>query len=190
VTLVTNRRFSYPEIRLHYSKLKRKIVGLMLFAAMVAAPAAVRAQEATDAGLQPAPTSQKPRPVATPGASLSELSQVDAAFKQTSLGKDADEIRLRVKSRELANRVTNDPEVVAAKKSAAAARTDLEKREQLRLFYKIYYGKMRALASSDELKAYIDRIKQEHLALLSQARVRPSANETPTPFPVKKHHKK
>ena len=74
------------------------------------------------------------------------------------------------------------PAIIAAKKSARAARTDLEKRERLREYYDVYYGKMRALASSGELKSYLDRIKKEHLDLLSQARVRPSAEVTPTPF--------
>jgi hypothetical protein len=168
-------------------ELKARIVGLIIFAALVGAS---HAQEATDPGLQSTPSPQEPRAKATPGPTVPDISQIDEIFKQTSLGKEADEMRLRTQWRELANRVANDPEILAAKRSTRSARTDLEKRDRLRVYYDIYYGKMRALASSDELKKYLDRIKQEHINLLSQARVRPSADETPTPFPSKRKHKK
>jgi hypothetical protein len=167
--------------------LKAKIVGLIISAALVAV---LHGQEATDPGLQATPDGEAPRAKAAPEPTIPNISQIDEIFKQTSLGKDADEMRLRTQSRELANRVANDPEIVAAKNSAKSARTDLEKRDRLRAYYDIYYGKMRALASSDELKKYLDKIKQEHINLLSQARVRPSADETPTPFPSHKKHKK
>ncbi len=190
VIVIINRDFSRLEIRLHCQELKTKIVRLIILAALSGAPILSRAQEATDAGLQSTPSGQEPRATATPDPSVPELSQIDEIFKQTSLGKEADEMRLRTQWRELANRVANDPGIVAAKKAARAARTDLEKRERLRDYYDVYYGKMRAMASSDKLKAYLDRIKKEHLDLLSQARVRPSVDVTPTPFPSHKKHGK
>jgi hypothetical protein len=168
----------------------RTVFGLtFLVAALSGAPILARAQEATDADLQSSPAKQKPQARATPEPTVPELSQIDEIFRQTSLGKEADEMRLRIQSRELANRVANDPRIAAAKKSVKAAPTDLEKRERLRAYYDIYYGKMRALASTEELKSYLDRAKKEHLDLLSQARVRPSAGVTPTPFPRRKHRK-
>src|SRR5690349_147307 len=108
-----------------------------------------------------------------PNTNVPELSQLDQVFKQTSLGKEADERRLHLEWRQLANRVVNDPEVIAAKKSAASARTDLEKRERLRTYYDIYYGKMRALASSSEMKKALDTLKNDHLSYINQPRVRP-----------------
>jgi len=86
--------------------------------------------------------------------------------------------------------VVNDPEIVAAKKSAAAARTDLEKRERLRTYYNLYYGKMRALASSSEMKNALDAVKTEHLSHINQPRVRHETDEalpTPTPSRRKQH---
>jgi hypothetical protein len=116
---------------------------------------------------------------ATPAISpaLPELSQLDEIFKQTSLGKTADEYRMRVEWRKLQNQVANDRSVVAAKKAAASARTDLEKRKRLGDYYKIYYERMQALAGSPEMKAALDGFKAGHLAMLVQPRVRP----TPSP---------
>jgi hypothetical protein len=153
---------------------------------------AARAQEATNADLrerQSEPTPEESQ--ATPNANVPELSDLDQAFKKTSLGQEADERRLHLEWRQLANRVVNDPEIVVAKKSVAGARTDLEKRERLRAYYDIYYGKMRALASSSEMKNALDTLKTEHLSHLNQPRVRHETDEAlPTPTPARrKHHK-
>jgi len=81
------------------------------------------------------------RPAPPPnGPELPELKQLDETFKPPSLGKDADEIKVRVEWRQLRNRTVNDPEVQAAKAYALAARTDLEKRIRLRGYYGIYYN--------------------------------------------------
>ena len=150
------------------------------------------AQEATDLGLQ----GRRDDEVATPGrqplpsASVPELSDIDQIFKQTSLGKEADEQRLHVEWRQLANQMTNDPEVIAAKKSVNSARTDLEKRNRLREYYNIYYGKMRALASSEEMKRALDALKQEHLSYINQPRVRHETDGAlPTPAPTPHHRR-
>src|SRR5207249_8273236 len=88
-----------------------------------------------------------------------ELSQLDEAFKQKSLGKEADQRRLHIEWRELKNRVVNDPSVRAAKAAALAARTDLEKRHRLRNYYNVYYDRMSALASSAEMKLALNAWK-------------------------------
>ena len=85
-----------------------------------------------------------PAPSPAPLPEVPELSQLDQVFKQTSLGKAADQYRLRIEWRKLENRVAHEPAVVAAKTAAQSARTDLEKRERLRNYYNIYYGRMRA----------------------------------------------
>jgi hypothetical protein len=154
--------------------------------------AALRAQDAatSNVDLGPKPTETPELAKQTP-PEVPELSQLDQAFKQSSLGKAADEYRTRVEWRRLQNEAINDPAIIVAKKSADAARTDLEKRERLRDYYNIYYGRMRARASSAELKNAIDTFKAEHLKLLDQPRVRPS-DDAPipvsTPKKGKQHH--
>jgi hypothetical protein len=111
------------------------------------------------------------------------IEELDQAFKQTSLGKAADEARLHAQWRELSNRVINDPDLVAVRTKADQMKTDLEKREQLRLYYTMYYGRMRALAATPELKNYIDTRKNQHLGLTAQNRVRPSPSPAATPKP-------
>jgi hypothetical protein len=106
-------------------------------------------------------------------AAVPGVAQLDEMFKQTSLGKDAEELRLHVQTRELENRIANDPEIVASKAAAKTAPTDLEKRERLRRYYELYYGRMHAMAGSTGLKTYIDAMKVRHLKALEQSRVRP-----------------
>ncbi len=99
------------------------------------------------------------------------------------MGKEADDLKRHLESRKLANQVVSDPDIVAAKAAAKAAKTDLQKRERLRLYYNLYYGRMEALAATPELKAYVNQTKNAHLALLAQPRVRP----TPTPAKSPEH---
>jgi len=105
------------------------------------------------------------------------LSQLDAAFKQSPLGLAAEEQRLHLEWRQLQNRTANDPEVVAAKAATKTARTDLEKRVKIRKYYEVYYGHMQALASSPDVKNYLEGKKAAALGVLAQNRVR----ATPTP---------
>jgi hypothetical protein len=169
--------------------MRNAIVTVVLLIATLAMAAA---QEATDTDLQTKPSNEAIQPAPTPQPSVPELSQIDEVFKRTSLGKEADERRLHLEWRQLANRVVNDPEIVAAKKSAESARTDLEKRERLRTYYNTYYGKMRGLASSAAMKATLDAMKNEHLSHINQPNVRHLTDESlPTPTPERRHpHKK
>jgi hypothetical protein len=105
------------------------------------------------------------------------LSELDAAFQKSPLAQEAEEQRLHLEWRQLQNRVAHDPEVVAAKAATTAARTDLEKRVRLRAYYDIYYAHMQALASSPEVKGYLNGKKAGALEGLAQHRVRP----TPAP---------
>ena len=113
-------------------------IGSALFVTLYAMALHTRAQEAaqptvdlaTKAQEQNAAANPKTTPAPTPASAtelpdLPELSQLDEIFKQTSLGKTADEFRMRVEWRRLRNRVANDPEVVAARKASDASRTDL-----------------------------------------------------------------
>ena len=155
--------------------------------------ASLSAQVATDSGLQSTtmPVS-KPSPSLTPEPTVPERAQIDEIFKQTSLGKEADERRLHIEWRELANRVVNDPDIVAAKRAADKAHTDLEKRQLLRAYYDLYYGRMRRLASSPEMKTALDQLLLAHVSRTSQKRVRPvedASLPTPSPTPKKKDKK-
>ncbi|MFL6514150.1 MAG: hypothetical protein ACJ8M1_03930 [Chthoniobacterales bacterium] len=134
----------------------------------------------------PAPPPELPS--ATP--QLPELSALDQAFNQTSLGKESDELRTRVALRDLQNQVERDQDVISAKDAAASARTDLEKRERLREYYQLKYNLMSAKASNAGLKTAVARAKQEHIGQLAQPRVRPSGNEAPAPAATPKKKKK
>jgi len=130
-------------------------------------------------------------PAATPSnpPDVPELSKLDEAFKQTSLGKAADEYRLRIELRRLQNLVGNDGAVLAAKAEAESAGTDLEKRQRLRDYYNIYYGRMRSLTSNPETQAALEKFKAEHLVLLNQPNVRHETDGA-LPGPVRKRKQK
>ncbi len=140
-----------------------------------------------------------PRPLeeSTPSAqpsvspNLPEVSKLDEAFNQTSLGKEADDRRLHLEWRRLANQAVNDPAVIAAKAVIEKADTDLEKRQRLRAYYDIYYGRMRAMAATAEMKAALDSFREAHQSQTNQPRVRPASDGAlPTPTPARKAHKK
>ena len=95
--------------------------------------------------------------------------------------------------RQLQNEVVNNTDVVAAKRAAETAPTDREKREWLREYYNLYYGKMRMLARSDEMRTALDQMKALHVGQLTQARIRHETDSelpTPTPTPKKKDKNK
>jgi hypothetical protein len=182
-----------------------KISALIFLALLGSMTLTLRAQDAAPPTVDlSSPKNQEAVPTPTPSVSSSapELSQLDEIFKQTSLGKEADERRLHVEWRQLANRVANDPEVVAARATAERAGTDLKKRQRLRDYYDVYYGRMRAMATTVELKAAVDGQRMAHLNQSKQPRVRPATDApsptppsataaTPTPKPKhakKKHH--
>ena len=179
-------------------KLMMKMKGLILSALLSSMTMTLHGQDAAPPDVDLYAPEKKPEIEATPtepnGPDLPELSQLDEAFKQRSLGRKADEYRLHIEWRALKNRVVNDPEVRAAKATAQAARTDLEKRNRLRDYYTVYYDRMSALASSVEMKLALQRFRASHLVRLSQPRVRPSPEgdlPSPKPTPVgKRKHKK
>jgi hypothetical protein len=149
---------------------------LLSMTASVFAQAAVSSstnpQETATPQISPAPPQSE-----VAGPRIPAIEELDQAFKQSSLGKAADEARLHAQWRELSNRFINDRDLVEARANANRSKTDLEKRRRLRAYYTMFYDRMRAQAGSPELKSYIDTHKAQHLALLAQNRVRPS----PTP---------
>ena len=175
-----------------------KIKGLIFSGLVSGLTLTLHGQDAAPPAVDLYGPEKEPEVTATPfpepnGPELPELSQLDEAFKKKSLGKEVDQRRVHIEWRQLKNRVVNDPEVRAAKATAQAARTDLEKRNRLRDYYNVYYERMSALASSVEMKLALQRWKTSHQARLNQPRVRPSTDgdlPTPTPEQGKRKHKK
>jgi hypothetical protein len=124
-------------------------------------------------------------PLSSPSPDVPELSRLDEAFKKSSIGKAADEFRQRVEIRKLQNRVAMEEPVMAARRAADQSTTDLQKRERLREYYDIYYGRMRRLASDDETRKALDDLKATHVKLLEQPRVRPIPGASLPPVPKK-----
>jgi hypothetical protein len=118
-----------------------------------------------------APASLPPIPAAP------DLGQLNSFFKQTSLGKAADEHRLHLQMSELETRIRNDADLHALKAAAKEAPTDLERRHRLRAYYELYYRKLRGLASTPDLKAYLAAQEAAHELILLQPRVRHETDE-------------
>jgi hypothetical protein len=122
----------------------------------------------------PAPNSLPQIPAAQ------ELQQLNAFFKTTSLGKVADEHRLHLQMATLETRIRNDEDLHALKASASKAPTDLERRHWLKSYYELYFKKLRALATTPDLKAYLDAHEAAHKMSLLQPRVRHESDEAET----------
>ncbi len=155
-----------------------------IFAVFVGVACTVPAQDAAppkvdlDTRGEPAATTPSP----SPSPEIPDLSQIDAVFKETSLGKQADENRLHVEWRQVANQAANDPDVISAKAAIKRASTDLEKRERMRSYYSLYYGRMQALAGDPKLKSALEGVKAAHINATKQPRVRPLMDQvSPTP---------
>jgi hypothetical protein len=168
------------------AKLFLVAASMQMLAASVFAQAAVSSSTSSQETATPQISPALPQNEAT-APRIPAIEELDQAFKQSSLGKAADEARLHAQWRELSNRIINDPDLVEARARAGRAKTDLEKRQQLRVYYTMFYDRMRSRAGSQELKSYVDTHKTQYLALLAQNRVRPSpapaATATPSPKP-------
>ena len=108
---------------------------------------------------------------------LLDLQKLNDLFKQTSLGKTSDEARLHLQMVQLEARIRNDEDLNVAKASADDMGTDLEKRHRLKAYYHLYYNKLRALATTPDLKAYLDLQETTHIAVLLQPKVRHETDE-------------
>jgi hypothetical protein len=181
-----------------YTEKGMKIAGLILLVLLGSTISILRAQVAAPPTVdlssrknqEPVPTPTPTPPPDSPdlpgSPNVPEISQLDKIFKDTSLGKQGDDLRLHVEWRHLENQVVNDPDVIAARNAAQRARTDLEKRQRLRDYYNIYYGRMGTIAATAEVKAAVEAQKVMHVNQTKQPRVRPATDApppTPTPSP-------
>ena len=122
-----------------------------------------------------------PNTTPTPKKNLPTITELDSAFQKSSLGQAAEEQRLHLEWRKLKTRTVQEPDLMAAKRTAEAARTQEEKRNLRRAYYKMLYTRMQALADTPELKNYLEGQKQGILNGLAEPHLRPD----PTPKPGK-----
>jgi hypothetical protein len=127
------------------------------------------------------PSPLVPNTSPTPKKNLPSIQELDTAFQHSSLGAAVEEQRLHLEWRKLQNRVSQDVDVIAAKKAIAGARTDPEKRDLTRAYYKIFYDRMVALAETPDVKSYLEQKKKDAINGLAQPHLRPAATPRPTP---------
>lgn len=135
-------------------------------------------------GLIPNPSPSPSGLENVPPPELPDLSQLDQAFKQSKAGKETEDYRAHIEWRQLKTRIMYDPAVMSAQAAARTAKTDLEKRNRLRVYYQIAFQRMIALASSPDMVAYLTAARDAHLNQLDQPRVRPSPAPSKTPGPA------
>jgi hypothetical protein len=135
-----------------------------------------------DIPIEVEPSPLVPNTSPTPKKTMPTIQELDSAFQHSSLGAAVEEQRLHLEWRKLQNRASDDAEVVAAKKAIDRARTDVEKRDLMRTYYKVFYAHMQALAETPEIKAYLEQKTNAAIGGLAQPHIRPE----PTPRPSSK----
>ena len=75
------------------------------------------------------PSPLVPNTSPTPKKNLPSIQELDTAFQHSSLGAAVEEQRLHLEWRKLQNRVSQEEDVIAAKKAIAGAGNDPEKRD-------------------------------------------------------------
>jgi hypothetical protein len=136
-----------------------------------------------DIPIEVEPSPLVPNTSPAPKKSIPSIQELDTAFQHSSLGAAVEEQRLHLEWRKLKNRTVLDPEVVAAKKAVENAHTDVEKRDLLRAYYKVFYAHMTALAETQEIKGYLAQKKTESLNALAQPNLRPERTPRPSATP-------
>ena len=132
-----------------------------------------------DIPVEPSPL--VPNTSATPKKTLPSLQELDTAFQHSSLGQAVEEQKLHLEWRKLQNRASRDPDVIAAKNAIPKARTDPEKRDLVRAYYKVYYDRMLSWAETPDVKAYVEQKKKDAINGLAQPRVHPESAPRPPP---------
>lgn len=93
--------------------------------------------------------------------------------KRESVTADAeDAVKQRIRLREAKTKAQRDPAVQAEWDRAEAMKTDYEKRETLKSYYRLLYGRMTKIDPS--LKAPINTLLQQSLARLEQTKIAPT----------------
>jgi hypothetical protein len=113
-------------------------------------------------------TAPKPKGNAIPEAKPSRKAS-DAANKTTIA---EDELAARIRLRQLKTRVLAEPKVQESLQQAQAAKTDYERREAMKAYYKLLYGRIEQLDSS--LKKQVNERRSAAVNRLQQANIRPT----------------
>ncbi len=93
--------------------------------------------------------------------------------KRDSVTADSEEsVKQRIRLRETKTKAQRDPAVQAEWDRAGGLRTDYEKRETMKSYYRLLYGRMTKIDPA--LKAPIDILLQESLARLDQTKIAPT----------------
>ena len=92
--------------------------------------------------------------------------------KKSATEAASDELQKRIRFREVKTRAFNDPAVRAEWDRAQVARTDYEKREALKSYYKLLFGRMRRIDGS--LKNQVAASEERMLRRLRQTRIDPT----------------
>ena len=134
-----------------------------------------------DIPIEVEPSPLVPNTSPAPKKNLPSVQELDTAFQHSSLGAAVEEQRLHLEWRKLQNRASQNADVIAAKKAINTARTDPEKRELMRTYYKIFYDRMLAMAEAPDVKAYLEAKKAGAVGGLDQPHVRPKPTPRPSP---------
>ena len=105
-----------------------------------------------------------------PGRDLSGSDGRGPRVDKTTAAQD--EMAARIRLRELTNKASLDPKIVDELDKANHARTDLEKREGLKQYYTLLYGRVVKLDRSLEKRA--TELKARLIRRLAQTRVDPT----------------
>lgn len=92
--------------------------------------------------------------------------------RRSSTEAAADALQQRIRFRQAKTRASNDPAVQAEWARANAARTDFEKRDALKAYYKALFNRMRRVDGS--LRARIAETEQRAMKRLTQTRIDPT----------------
>lgn len=115
-----------------------------------------------------------------PKKTVPTITELDSAFQQSSLGQAVEQQRLQLEWRKLKNRAGQESDVIAAKNAIATGRTDEEKRDLRRAYYKLFYGRMQTMADNPNVKTFVEQQKKAILDSLEQPHVRPKPSPQPT----------
>jgi hypothetical protein len=105
-----------------------------------------------------------------PGRDLSGSDGRGPRVDKTTAAQD--EMAARIRFRELTTKASLDPKIAAELDKANSARTDLEKREGLKQYYTVLYGRVVKLDRSLEKRA--TQLKARLIHRLSQTRIDPT----------------
>jgi hypothetical protein len=138
------------------------------------APAPAAGERQDPIGLIPDLLEPAPKPeggaIPQPGRDLSGSDGRGPRVDRTTAAQD--EMAARIRFRELTNKVSLDPKIAGELEKANNAKTDLEKREGLKQYYTLLYGRVVKLDRSLEKRA--TALKARLIHRLAQTRIDPT----------------